>query len=201
MKAVLWLALILAVAGGAFGQHAGRVGGGFGDGQRGVNPGIPPVHPIPPLGPTGRGFPVALRPSPGRNFFTPAFPLFLGGYDYGYPEYSPAPNVVIIQQFSPSAPVQETPREPVKSEIREYRQPAVTTAPLPQEEQPAFAIVLKDGSVHSAAAVVMEGDTLHYVDPDGRHQRVALKTVDGEATRRVNRERNLQLQLPRLADR
>jgi hypothetical protein len=56
--------------------------------------------------------------------------------------------------------------------------------------------VLKDGKVLSAAAVTAQGSVLQIVDPDGQHQRVPLDSIDREATRRRNAERNLRLQLP-----
>lgn len=57
---------------------------------------------------------------------------------------------------------------------------------------------MKDGSTRSAKAVVVvasEG-VLQYVDPDERHVRISLEEVDHEATRKLNRERNLTLWLP-----
>jgi hypothetical protein len=86
----------------------------------------------------------------------------------------------------------QAPSDPPKPEIHEYQQPAVPSA----DEQQAFAIVLNDGSVHSAVAVTVQGNGLYYVEPDGRHRLVSLDAVDREATRRLNRERKLQLQLP-----
>jgi len=59
-----------------------------------------------------------------------------------------------------------------------------------------FAIVLKDGSVLPAAAVMTQGDALQIVDADGQHRRVPLSSIDREGTRRRNAERNLRLQLP-----
>jgi len=47
-----------------------------------------------------------------------------------------------------------------------------TAEPVPDEEQPALAIVLKDGSVQSAVVVSVQDDVLQYVDPDGEHRAV-----------------------------
>jgi hypothetical protein len=200
MKAVIWISLISVLAAEAFGQR----GAGFGVGQHPTNSGIPPVHPIPtvrPIPPLGRAF-------PGRHFvpqfgfgpqaFPAAFPFYFGDYDYTNPyEYQPAPNVVIVQQPPAYPLVPETPLPAVQSEIREYKQPASAGPEASgKEEQPAFAIALKDGSVRSAVAVSVQDDIVNYVDPDGRHEQFPLGTVDRETTRRLNRERNLQLQLP-----
>jgi len=59
-----------------------------------------------------------------------------------------------------------------------------------------FAIVLKNTTMLTATAVIVQNDALHIVDPDGGHQRVSMEAVDREATKRVNQERKLQLQLP-----
>lgn len=173
--------------------------GGFGfPSQSFVNFGIPPLGPIPPLGGSAPLFALDNRFGIGRRFFPSstslpsAFPLLLGGDDFGYP---PASNITIMEQPLPQAIVQQAPRETVRAEIREYKLTA-TAEPVPAEEQPAFALVMKDGSVQSAVAVSAQDEVLHYVDPDGQHWRVPLDTVDREATRRVNRERKLELHLP-----
>jgi hypothetical protein len=172
---------------------------GFGfPSQNFFNFGIPPVGPIPPLGGSAPLFGFDNRFGFGRRFFPSsaflpsAFPLLLGGDDSGYP---PASNIVIMEQPPPQTIVQQAPRETVRAEIHEYK-PTATAEPVPGEEQPAFAIVLKDGSVRSAVAVSAQDGVLQYVDPEGEHRRVSLDTVDRQATRRVNRERKLELQLP-----
>jgi hypothetical protein len=82
----------------------------------------------------------------------------------------------------------------VTPHIQEY--PA-TVASVRSDSEPAlFAIVLKDGSVLPAAAVMTQENALQIVDADGQHRRVPLNTIDREATRRRNAERNLRLQLP-----
>jgi hypothetical protein len=150
----------------------------------------------------------ATRPgsSPGRPFAGSrfraggfAYPLgFFSDYgDYDYPYYPPAPppSVVVVPQPAPY--VVEAPPVEAHSELREYKPPAAAElAPVEPQEQPAFAIALRDGSVQSAVLVSGQGDKLRYVDPDGRHHEVPLESVDREATGRLNRARKLQLQLP-----
>jgi hypothetical protein len=80
--------------------------------------------------------------------------------------------------------------------IHEYQSPSAAATQAPDGDQPMFAIVLKNSTILSATAVVVQNDGLHIVDPDGGHQRVSMEAVDREATRRLNRERKLQLQLP-----
>lgn len=147
--------------------------------QIGFHSGFPPTH--------------AARP---RHFFPSAFPLFLGDYDYGYEGYAPAPSVVVVEQPPLYVMVPPAPSVPPKAEIHEYEQAAASSAPSTVDEGQAFAIVLKDGSVHSAVAVTVQHSGLYYVEPDGGHRLVSLDALDREATLRLNRERKLQLQLP-----
>lgn len=106
----------------------------------------------------------------------------------------PAPGVTIIQQFAPPAAPALAPEPPVTPHIQEY--PAAAAAVRSDSEPALFAIVLKDGSVLPAAAVMTQENALQIVDADGQHRRVPLNAIDREATRRRNAERNLKLQLP-----
>ena len=123
-----------------------------------------------------------------RRAFSNFFPWFLG--DYGYDAYEPAPSVVMVQQPPLYVVVPMAPSPPPKAEMHEYPHPSAVG------EEQAFAIVLKDGSVHSAVAVTVQANGLYYVEPDGAHRLVKLDALDREATARLNRERKLQLQLP-----
>jgi hypothetical protein len=125
-----------------------------------------------------------------HRFFPGVFPWFLGDYDYGYENYAPAQNVVVVQQPPMYVLLPTEPSVPPKSEIHEYHQPGAA------DQEQTFAIVLKDGSVLSAAAVTAQNRGLYFVQPDGAHRLVSLDAVDREATARANRERKLQLQLP-----
>lgn len=184
MKAILWLGLVGVVTQGAFAQGAREMG----QGNR---------HPGP--GAVGPGF--SARHHPVRPF-APIFPLGFGdygygGYDYGYAPQ--APSVVVVEPPPPAyvpVPVPERPPEIATTVIHEYAPPSSAAAQPPDADQPVFAIVLKNGTVLSASAVVVQDGALHIVDPEGIHQRISLDSVDREATKRVNRERKLQLQLP-----
>jgi hypothetical protein len=185
MNTVIWLNLVALVATGAFGQHAGN----FGQGR--INSGPIQARPAPPVqAPFARGF-----GSGRRSFLSPVFPFVLGGYDYDYAPgydygYAAAPNMTIVQQ----PPVYViVPPSPIVPAILEYTSPLASSTAL---EQPAFAIVLKDGSIHSALAVSVQDDMLYYVDSERGHLRVSLDAVDREATARRNRERKLELRLP-----
>ena len=161
-----------------------------------MNPGLPPVNPIPPLG-VGTFGPPSFHPGSVPQRGIPfggysAFPFFGFG---DTPVYPPVQNIIVVQQPAPPVIVQETPRETARAEIREYKQTTPSESG-PGQEQPSFAIALRDSSVHSAMAVTVQNDTLHYVDPDGRHERVSLDAVDRETTTRLNRARKLELRLP-----
>jgi hypothetical protein len=140
--------------------------------QAGIRPVVAPLHTTQP-----------------HRAFRSTFPWFLG--DYGYETYAPAPSVVMVEQPPLYVVVPAATVAPGKPEMHEYSHP-VTAA----DEEQAFAIVLKDGSVHSAVAVTVQANGLYYVEPDGAHRLVAFDTLDREATARLNRERKLQLQLP-----
>ena len=156
--------------------------------------GLPPMRPIPFVG--GFGFRGSSHLGPNRFAAPFAYPLFFGDYDSGYPRYAPAPNVVVVQQPPAYVVLQNAPSTAPRGEIREYSPAAAGAATGSNQESPTFAIILKDGSVRSAVAVAVQNDSLHYVDSDGRHQHVALDAVDRSATRKRNRENNLELQLP-----
>jgi hypothetical protein len=149
--------------------------------------------------------PMRIRPVRAASFYSLPFS---GGYGYGYAP----PNMVVIEQ-PPSPPpfvILEPPvaPTPVQSVVHEYgpssapssersaseRSAAPPAAPPASlVEPPSFGIVLKDGSVREAAAVTVQDGMVHYVDPNGEHGRVGLEAVDREATKRLNRERKLDL--------
>jgi hypothetical protein len=95
----------------------------------------------------------------------------------------------------PRVTVQQPPHE-VQPVIHDYTTPDSNKATSATGESPAFGIVLKDGSTRSAVAVVVDEDGLKYTDPEGRNLQISLDKVDREATRNLNRERNLSFWLP-----
>ena len=186
MRPIVVLGLIALMASAGFGQRPGGVPLG--------NP-LPPLRPIPSLGGSAR--PPIGPQGPQRGMRSSGFyslPYYPAAYypgPYGDPA-PPAPSVTIIQQFAPPAVVAIAP--PVTAHIQEYA--PTTGAPAAGSEPAMFTIVLKDGSVLPAAAVMTQGDALQIVDADGQHLRIPLNTIDRENTRRRNAERNLRLQLP-----
>jgi hypothetical protein len=150
------------------------------------------------------------------------YPVIVGGYyPYGYPyggyydggyagyqyqgdpgAYSsqPAPQVIINQNFVPDRAypvVREYAPDTGTETIRTYDAPG--RAPVDSAEEPAayYLLAFKDSSVYSAFAYWVEGDTLHYVTSDRIHNQASLNLVDRELTERLNRDRNMQVRLPR----
>jgi len=186
MRPMLVLGLITLMAGVGFGQRPGLNPLG--------NP-LPPLRPIPPAGSSPRP-PIAPQ-SPSRGMRSAGyFPLPYYPASYYQSPYSDsppaAPSLTIIQQFAPPPVV--TVEAPITAHIQEYAPSAA--APASGSETAMFAIVLKDGSVLPATAVMTQGDALQIVDADGQHRRVPLSAIDRDATRRRNAERNLRLQVP-----
>jgi hypothetical protein len=149
------------------------------------------------------------------RYFSPAgFSNAYLPYDFGaaYP-YAPEPALFVEQPPVFVEPPAPPAAEPVgHAVINEYKWPAAgaeskspaagaasassASSANSESEPQAFAIVLKDGSTVSAVMVFAADDGLHYVDPDERHLRVAMSEVDRAATLRLNRARNLNLNLP-----
>jgi hypothetical protein len=166
-----------------------------------------PIGPVSPIGLPPIGAPPprpSMQQGPVRGGRIPPYfyPGYLGGYGlggYGYAGYEqPATqNVVIVQQPPPVFVLPPAaPPEPVRVEISEYKPVPANRPSAPEAELKTFAIILKDGSTREAAAVSFQDGALLIVDPEGEHHRVELDRVDHEATRRINRQRGLQLQLP-----
>jgi len=142
------------------------------------------------------------------------YPLFVGGYSNPYP-YDQQPNVTIIypaqtapqvtinQQFGPepARPVIREygpgswPNSPESPGVRVYEAPSPPPAP-PSEDQVIFLIALKDSSVYSAVAYWVEGETLHYVTPQGKHNQVSLDLVDRQVSDKLNQGRKVEFRLP-----
>lgn len=111
-----------------------------------------------------------------------------------FPDYgSPDP----VQQSALPPMSFEDPPRPVQSSIQDYGSAMRASIDAPTTgASTAFGIVLKDGTIREAIAVVVNDDLVKYVDADERNREVALGAVDREATRKLNRERKLNLWLP-----
>lgn len=130
------------------------------------------------------------------------YPVFVGGY---YPEYPPQqqPNVVVVQQ--PPAPAPQiiinqylAPKpETSDSSVQVYQAPTPAAEAPPASQDPTiYLIAFNDGSIRTAIAYWMEGETLHYVTPGGRPNKASLELIDVAYSRRLNRERNVAFEWP-----
>ena len=130
------------------------------------------------------GYPIFYPTGPlGSAYDQPAY-----DQPVGPPEQPANPPVAIDQNFGPR-PGEERPT------IQSYSAPSAPR-PEPSEEQPLFFIGLPDNSVYTAVAYWVEGGTLNYVTPQGRHNQVSLSLIDRETTARLNRGSKFQLHLP-----
>ncbi len=127
------------------------------------------------------------------------WPIFVGGF---YPYYEPQPNITIIMPSQPAAaPV--TINQYFAGETKSIERETVSTYQAPVKtpvEPPAdsvtFLIALKDSSVYSAIAYWVEGDTLHYITPQGKHNKVSLDLVDRALSEKLNQGRMVEFRLP-----
>jgi hypothetical protein len=119
----------------------------------------------------------------GTAYDQPAYDQPVGPPDQ--PENTP---VMSNQDFGPQ-PGEERPT------IQSYTAPSAPR-PEPSEDQPLFFIGLTDNSVYTAVAYWVEGGTLNYITPQGRHNQVSLSLIDRETTARLNRGSKFQLHLP-----
>lgn len=157
------------------------------------------------LGATVSGWPPytgapAVDPLRRRERIYPVlWPVWVGGY---YPYYEPQPNITIVMPPQPAtAPV--TINQYFAGEAKSGERETVSTYQAPTRspvEPPAdsvtFLIALKDSSVYSAVAYWVEGDTLHYITPQGRHNKVSLELVDRPLSEKLNQGRKVEFRLP-----
>ena len=203
MKNLIWLCLLSLCVVPTAGQHRGSVGhggagsgfgrGGFGWGFGSRSFGHQRFRSTIVAGRFNRRFGFN-RFSPFGGFFDPYdYPLFAGGYDYGYQS---SPSIVIVQQPTPQMIVQQAPHEVVQTVIHDYKEVAPASPPTTEAEESTFVIALSDGTRLAASAVWVQSSTVHYIDMDDLHHEVPLIAVDRQSTRKLNQERNLVLRLP-----
>jgi hypothetical protein len=136
-----------------------------------------------------------------------AYPVYVGGYAYGdgngpgqpdQPQSTatePAPPPVVINQYFGPAPADQAPPPDTAAPNFHYYQ-----APSNDDTAPGdpsyYLIAFKDHTIYSAVAYYTEGDTLHYFTSGNVHNQVSLSLVDRQLTGQLNRERNVDVQLP-----
>jgi hypothetical protein len=106
-------------------------------------------------------------------------------------DYSESELPESAQQQQPSVRVYDAPMRP-----RERApEPARSYEPPPSDEATIYLIAFKDSSVHQAIGYWLEGNTLHYVTPQGSVNRITMDQVDRPLSERLNRERNMEFDL------
>lgn len=144
-----------------------------------------------------------------------AYPVYVGGYgysDYGYgagygyapdqqQSYAPpqTPQVIINQNFMPehATPVMRDYTDD-SSGVQVYEAPGRQPVDNSGDENSSYYLIaFKDHSIYSAFAYWVEGDTLHYVTPQRVHNQASLSLVDRDLTDKLNRDRNMQVKLPK----
>jgi hypothetical protein len=149
------------------------------------------------------------------------YPVYGGGFDGGYGQQPPNVTIVMPPQYAaqPGAPVtinQNFLPEGSRPTIQEYGPGAQESAPqgssglrmyqapssaqaqaqAPEEDPVTFLIALKDSSVYSAVAYWVEGESLHYITPQGKANQVSLALVDRNLSTRLNKGHKVEFRLP-----
>lgn len=173
-----------------------------------ARPGNRPGQPVPGHGRDGRG---------GRGGAVPYyFPVYVGGWGGGYVE-EPAPQLqpvtvvnqpapsppVVINQYYGSGPATQQQEQPAPT-VGVYQAPATPRVQEPASaRQPAedpkptiYLIAFRDQTIQPALGYWIEGDTLHYISRAGSLNQASMELVDRAFSRQLNRERNLEFDLP-----
>jgi hypothetical protein len=137
------------------------------------------------------------------------YPVPAGG-DYGYPPQQPNVTVVMPPQGQPSSPVTINQNfgqgaapdtiaeaaQPASSGVTVYQAPSPASVAPARNDQPVFLIALKDTTVYPAVGYWVEGDALHYITPQGKHNQVSLGLVDRKTSARLNSGNQIDFHLP-----
>lgn len=86
-------------------------------------------------------------------------------------------------------------KEPEQGAPPERPCQAGSTAQEDQLDRFLVFIALKDSRVYTAVAYWVQGETLHYITPNGSHNQVSLDLVDRNLSSRLNAGRLVELML------
>lgn len=154
--------------------------------------GLPPVHPIPPLGVQAPRAELSWKPGAWGWRFQ-RFGWF-PGYA-AYPAMAPAVVVVAVSAPPPERPAPAPPPVPERPAVR----PQVSRYEWPEEEiagEGVFVIALKDSRRLRASAVWTQNGRLHLRTPEGETRRLRPAEIDRQLTLELNRQAGLRLNLP-----
>jgi hypothetical protein len=85
---------------------------------------------------------------------------------------------------------------PDSSGLQTYQAPTSPAAEPNPGDQVMFFIALTDSSVYTALAYWVDGETLHYITPQGKHNQVSLALVDRDLSARLNQGHKVEFHLP-----
>jgi hypothetical protein len=145
-----------------------------------------------------------------------AYPVFVGGYGYGYGLMDDPPQVqqqqppqTIVVQQPPPAQAAPTPSVVIN---QYFRSDGPAGAPEPQamygppgsaapaaarsDDKPTiYLIAMKDHTIMPALGYWIEGDTLTYITSQGNKNSVSLTLVDRDFSKQLNDERHIEFNL------
>lgn len=123
------------------------------------------------------------------------YPYLNGGVSAEYSDQSsPPPNAFFAPPPIGMTPQPAEPPPPVQAVVHEYAVPQGIGSNEASAE--TITIALKDGTRRSTVATWVQGGKLHYMDPDGKQQVLSADLIDRHETERLNREKQLEIQLP-----
>jgi len=147
--------------------------------------GLPPVRPIPPLGFPARDARPAHR-VPRFGTFFPGFAYAAVGNPVIYSQPPSQTTIVVVQTQAPSRPVETASKEPVNSELKEYKWTKEQISLLPEQRNGTYMLALVDGTRRHAVAVWVQRRRVHFITPDGVQESAALAEIDRRETARLN---------------
>src|SRR5207249_5074347 len=122
------------------------------------------------------------------SYFDPFYGGDYAGYYGNGNQGKPSPGIIVLmpQVELPEPPAPPPP--PIRPQIREYQWPASSD----DSAAASFTIVSKDQRVQSAVAVWVQDKFVCYFAPDGSSGRMPIDSIDREATRQRNAEKQLK---------
>jgi hypothetical protein len=232
MKARI-LILTVALAGAAFAQrYGGGLVGGLASQPYGSVSGFGSVlfpgtghAPLPSFGGSysrgghyGGGYYGGSNYGYGHRRYPPVamYPVFVGGYGYGYglmddpppvqqqqppqtivvqqpapAQSAPTPSVVINQYFKSDGPA--GPPEP--QAFSGQPGPAAAAVARSDDKPTIYLIAMKDHTIMPALGYWVEGDMLTYITSQGNKNSVSLTLVDKDFSKQLNDERHIEFNL------
>jgi hypothetical protein len=119
-------------------------------------------------------------------------------YDYSYPSQQ-YPSQQYPQQQYPSGqyPSQQYPSQQYPPQAQQYPQQGQPQQPVTNQGQGNYYLIaFTSHTIESATAYKVEGGQIHWVTLDGQEKQAPLSSVDMKFSRQLNRDRNVDFQLP-----